>query len=298
VRRILVIRDGPLRDFVLSLGSFAAIRAHHPRDQITILTTKPFAEMAWAAPWFDEVWTDEQPSVWRIGRWVGLGARLRDGGFARVYDLQTDERSGWYFQLMDRPEWSGTVPGCSHRHIDARRDFLHPEQRIAEQLALAGIAEVPAPDLRWLRADLDRFGLPASYALLLPGGAPAARWPAEHFAALGRRLLDAGVTPAVVGLEDEAELAAAVATACPGALDLAGRTTLCELATLGRGARVAIGGDSGAMPLLAAAGCPAVVLAAGEPKPMPRTPHGPLSVVRGERIEVIGIDAAAAVALT
>lgn len=298
MRRILVIRDGPLRDFALSLGGFAAIRAHHPGDPITVLTTKPFAELAWASPWFDEVWTDEQASFWRLGQWFGLAARLRDGGFARVYDLQADERSGWYFQIMGRPEWSGTVPGCSHRHIDPRRDFLPPERRLAEQLALADIAEVPAPDLRWLRADLERFALPAPYVLLLPGGDPAARWPAERFAALGRRLAEAGVTPVLAGTEDEAELTAAVAAACPAARDLAGRTTLCELATLGRHARAAVAGDLGAMPLLAAAGTPLVVLSAGEAHPIWMNPRGPAAVLRGVRIEDIAVEDVAAVSLT
>ncbi len=50
--RILVIRLGALGDFVQSFGPFAAIRAHHPDANVTLLTTAPFAELARQAPWF------------------------------------------------------------------------------------------------------------------------------------------------------------------------------------------------------------------------------------------------------
>ena len=46
---ILVIRLGALGDFVLSMGPFAAIRAHHPDARIILLTTAPYAELARAS---------------------------------------------------------------------------------------------------------------------------------------------------------------------------------------------------------------------------------------------------------
>ncbi|HZT52668.1 MAG TPA: ADP-heptose--LPS heptosyltransferase, partial [Stellaceae bacterium] len=40
--RILVIKLGALGDFVQAMGPAAAIRAHHPRAEITLLTAAPY----------------------------------------------------------------------------------------------------------------------------------------------------------------------------------------------------------------------------------------------------------------
>lgn len=298
MKRVLIIRDAPLRGFVQALGAFAAIRAHHPRDSITLLTTKPFAELAWAAPWFDEVWLDDKPTLWQAARWMRLAAKLRDGHFARVYDLQNDERSGWYFQLMGRPQWSGSVAGCSHPHTNPRRDFMHPEERLAEQLQLAGLPPMPAADLGWLRADVRRFHLPARYALLLPGGRAEKRWPVENYGALAQALAARGVTPVLLGVEEEAELTGAIGAACPAAVDLAGRTTVCDIATLGQRAVATVGGNLGALALPMAAGCRAVVLFAGPPTPILRDPPGRLVMLQRERLDAIPVEDVVAAALT
>jgi ADP-heptose:LPS heptosyltransferase len=93
--RILVIKLGALGDFVQALGPAAAIRAHHPDAAITLLTTAPFAELAGQAPYFDEVWVDERPRLATPRALLALRRRLRTAGFARVYDLQTSDRSSF-----------------------------------------------------------------------------------------------------------------------------------------------------------------------------------------------------------
>ncbi|MHA1599520.1 MAG: glycosyltransferase family 9 protein, partial [Alphaproteobacteria bacterium] len=114
---ILVIKLSALGDFIQSLGAFQAIRDHHRRARITLLTTAPFAEMAVACGCFDNVWEDDRPRWWRFGRWLRHIRRLRRASFTRVYDLQRSQRSGWYFRLLgpSPPEWIGIVSGCSHR---------------------------------------------------------------------------------------------------------------------------------------------------------------------------------------
>ncbi len=92
---ILVIKLGALGDFVQSLGPFAAIRRHHAGDPITLLTIRPFAQFASASGYFDQVWEDPHPAVFEIGKWLDLRRRLRSGGFARIYDLQTSDRSSF-----------------------------------------------------------------------------------------------------------------------------------------------------------------------------------------------------------
>jgi ADP-heptose:LPS heptosyltransferase len=154
---ILVIKLSALGDFVLSVGAFQAIRAHHPGARIVLLTTRPFRKLAEALGCFDEIWIDDRPPLWRPNRWLALGRRLREAHFGRVYDLQRSDRSGWYFRLAGRPEWVGAVAGCSHRYILPPGPLRHIAEREAAHLAAAGLGPIAAPDLSFLTTDLSRL---------------------------------------------------------------------------------------------------------------------------------------------
>lgn len=264
--RILVIKLGALGDFVQALGPMAAIRRHHADAHVTLLTTRPFVELAAASGYADDVWVDERPGRLDLAGWLRLRRRLRAGGFARVYDLQTSSRSGRYFRLFwpgPRPEWSGIARGCSHPHRNPDRDRMHTVERQADQLRDAGIAHVPAPDLSWATADVAGLAPDRPFALLCPGGAPhrpAKRWPAERYGELAQALHARGLVAVLIGTPDEAPLLRSIAGACPAAVDLGGRTSLLHLAGLGRHAACAVGNDTGPMHLIAAVGCPSVVL--------------------------------------
>jgi ADP-heptose:LPS heptosyltransferase len=296
--RILVIKLGALGDFVQAMGPAAAIRAHHRDAEITLLTTAPYAELGRAAPYFDRVWLDER-------RPLRLRARLREARFARVYDLQTSDRSSLYFHLLlpgPRPDWSGIARGASHRHANPRRDFLHTLERQADQLRCAGIARVPPPDLSWAATDLSRFDLPENYLLLVPGGAPhrlAKRWPIELYAALAARAAGQKIPAVVVGGAGEAALGAAVAAAAPGARDLTGRTSFGDLVALGARARYAVGNDTGPMHLVVAGGAPATVLYSAASDPALTAPRGPrVTILRRPNLASLTLeDVAATVAL-
>lgn len=271
--RILVIKLGALGDFVQALGPMAAIRRHHDDARVTLLTTAPFEDFAGASGLFDEIWTCGRPGAMDIGGWLGLRRRLCDGGFGRVYDLQTSDRSSFYTRLFwpgRKPEWSGIAKGCSHPHANPKRDFMHTLERQAEQLAVAGIANVPQPDLAWATVDISHFGLGERFALLVPGGAahrPAKRWPPERFGDLARALADKGIEPVLLGSAAEAGIMAAVGAAAAGCRDLGGQTSLLDLAALGRGAVLSVGNDTGPMHLIAAVDCRSVVLYSDESDP-------------------------------
>ncbi|MFQ6018803.1 MAG: glycosyltransferase family 9 protein [Kiloniellaceae bacterium] len=283
--KILVIKLSALGDFVLSIGAFQAIRAHHRDARITLLTTKPFVRLAEACGCFDEIWIDDRPAWWQAGRWRGFARRLKAAGFDRVYDLQRSGRSGWYFRLAGRPrpEWVGSVPGCSHRYVDPPEP-RHIAERNARMLALAGIEAVALPDLSFLTADVGRFGIARPYALLAPGSSPhrpAKRWPATRYAALARHLADRGITPVLLGTRAEGPILAEIAGHCPQARDLCGRTGLDDLAGLARGAALAVGNDTGPMHLIAAAGCRCLVLYSAASDPVKAAPRGPrVSILR------------------
>ena len=295
--RILVIKLSALGDVILALGPFQAIRRHHAADHITLLTTAPYAELARTSGWFDEVWTDSRPSLFQIGAWLEFRRRLRAEGISRVYDLQTSDRSTAYFRLFargQRPEWSGIAPGCSHPHANPERDRMHTVERQAEQLAMAGIADVPRPDLAWLDADIAPFVLDGRFVLLVPGGAahrPAKRWPAAAYGELARRLLARGVQPVLLGTETERAVLDALVAEVPGVVSLAGSTGLAEIAALARRAEAALGNDTGPMHLIAAVGCPALVLFSSESDPVLSRPRGPaVELIRVDDLAALAVD--------
>jgi ADP-heptose:LPS heptosyltransferase len=278
--RILVVKLGALGNVILSLGPFAAIRRHHAAAHVTLLTTAPYADWLAGSPWFDDIWIDERPDWWNPAALLRLRRRLIGGSFERVYDLQTSSRSSRYFQLMlgsHRPDWSGIAFGCSLPDRDPNRSHLHDVDRQFGQLRQAGIRLRPEADVSWSRGDISQFALPLPYALLAPGSSPhrpVKRWPAERFGELAAWLMRQGITPVIIGSAHERPLADTIHEAVPEAIDLTGQTGLAQLASLGRGARVAIGNDTGPMHLIAATNCACVVLFSRDSDPSLCKPRG------------------------
>jgi ADP-heptose:LPS heptosyltransferase len=261
MRRVLVIKLGALGDFVQATGAFADIRAHCKGAHITLLTTKAMLPLAVGAPFFDAIAVDERLPFWNIPYMVRLRSKLR--GFDDVIDLQTNTRTGWYFRLAGKPKWSGIAKGCSHPHTNPNRDALHTLDRLADQLAAAGIEATHAPDIRYAAEDtrplLKELGL-KKFVALIPGGSkgrPEKRWP--HYAALAQALAAKGHAVVLIGGTDEADLLATL-NAATGAVNLCGRTSITQLADLLPRAQAVVGNDTGPMHIAAAAGATGVVL--------------------------------------
>jgi ADP-heptose:LPS heptosyltransferase len=292
-QRVLVIKLGALGDFVQALRAMAEIRRAHPKAQITLLTTPPYAELAAASGYVDAIDTGGRPKG--LLQLLALAVRLRGGRYQRVYDLQTSSRSRAYLWLFAPflPEWSGHAPFASHRHRNPRRDLMQSLDRLWDQIAEAGVVEplpegsAPGPDLRWAVAAAEREQPPlaerlpieAPYALLAPGaspGRPRKRWPLDGFVELARALEASGVTPVVIGGAQEIALGEAIARAVPSAVVTAGRTSLVQLAALGARAALVVGNDTGPAYLAAFAGAPALILFSSDSDPAlcaPRTGH-------------------------
>jgi ADP-heptose:LPS heptosyltransferase len=289
-QRILVIRLSALGDFVLSFPAFAAIRAHHAADRITLLTTAPYVSLALDCPWFDQVRVDARPSWLDLPGVLRLRGQLR--GFDRVYDLQTSRRSSRYFALAGKPPWSGIAPGCALPHRNPGRNDLHTLERQREQLRDAGITAFPAPDLAFLAERGPR--LPPPYALLIPGTSAAhgggKRWPAERFGALARVLAARGVSPVVVGGPGEQTAAAAILAMEPAATSLVGRTSVQDLAGLAARAALAIGGDTGPLHLAAAMGCRVLALFSRYSRPDLAAPRGAVTVLQTETMADLTVE--------
>jgi ADP-heptose:LPS heptosyltransferase len=88
---------------------------------------------------------------------------------------------------------------------------------------------------------------------------PRRHWPAEHFAAVGDAMVEAGARVAVTGTAGERVLVdAVVGTMRRPALDLVGRLTINGLAGLQSRCRLVVANDTGPLHLVAAVGAATV----------------------------------------
>ena len=290
--RILVIKLGALGDFIQALGPMAAIRKHHPDAYITLLTTAPFENFAKECGYCDDIWIDERPKWKDITTWINMRNDLNAAGFERVYDLQNNDRTNFYFKLFkkdNRQEWIGTAKGASHRNTSKTRTAGHAFDGHVETLALGGIKNIEIDQLEWMKADLTVFPLREPYVLIVPGCAPSRpekRWPTDKYGRLSKLLVSLGYQPVVLGTPPEKELADIITKICPEALDLTGKTSLHQIAALAKNAAGAIGNDTGPMHLIAATGCQSVVLFSQHSTPTRHAPKGKqVSVIQRDNLE-------------
>lgn len=291
VEKILVIKLGALGDFIQALGPMRAIRQHHPRARIVLMTTAPYKEFASACGYFDEIWIDDKPGWTDFSGWFRLAKKLNADAFSRVYDLQNSDRTALYFRLFRsraRPEWVGTAKGASHRNASPDRSKGHAFEGHVQTLGLAGIRNIEIDRLEWMNADISGFPARNPYVLLVPGSAPdrrEKRWPARNYAALANALAEKKIHPVIIGGSSEKDAASEIAQAAPEALDLSGRTDLFQVARLARGAAGAIGNDTGPIHLIAATGCPVVALFSGRSDAVKHAPRGEnVSILKSENL--------------
>lgn len=284
--RILIIKHGAFGDIILATGALKAIRERHRDAHITLLTTKPFVSLLAKCPWLDEVRQDERS--WSPSALLSLLRVFWSRKFDVVYDLQTSDRSSFYWWLMPipKPRWSGIARFSSHRHNTPHRTQSHTLDRLKEQLVIAGVMEAAdafQPDITWMSADVSRFQLQKPYALLVPGGSahrPEKRWPAERYAELVQVLLNKNIRAVLIGGEAERDVLSKIEK-IETCVNLCGQTSFEEIAELARGAALAVGNDTGPTHVIAAAGCPTIALFATNAS------NPDLCAPKGEHVSVI-----------
>jgi ADP-heptose:LPS heptosyltransferase len=234
---------------------------------------------------------------------VALIGWMRRSKFDRIYDLEASARTNFYFQALKPfpPEWSGSAPGCALPHRDPNRTRMHVLERQAGQLEAAGIwpnaptspGDAPPPDLSWIlklapeQRPVPGAGKPRPYVLMAPGGTTKTDriWPIENYAALAGRLASQGFDIVVVGGPEESALARTIQRAAKNARDLTGRTDFAQIAVLGARAALAVGNDSGATHLMAAAGAPTIALFSNASDPELTGPRGYVAILKAQGLK-------------
>ena len=295
--RILVIRLGALGDLVLCFQAFHEIRCAHPGARIALLTMPAYAEFARQMPWFDEVIVDERAPWFDAGRGLDLVRRVRAFAPTRVYDLQGKLRQSILYILLGGGracEWSGAAPFCSHPRLWPPDPAMHFTDFLAAQMRAANVPQQESPDLGWMDADLGEIKLPERFVVVIPScasGRDYKRWPVRYFAELAQRLHREGIASIAIGTRADHGLAVTMRGFAPHLIDMTGRTSLPQLATLMRRSIAVIGNDTGPTHLAAALGIPTLALLSERVNPVWSAPKGShAAFVQGSPMSMLGVD--------
>jgi heptosyltransferase-1 len=275
-RRICVIKPSALGDVVQSLPLLPILRKRFPAARISWVISRSLAPLLEGHPDLDELIIFERRGTWKD--WRRLLTQLRNSEFDLVFDLQGLFRTG-VMMLATRARlrvgletaregaqwgWHFAVPDTG---LDVAPHVRY--RRVADALGLADLPletrlPVPRADREWAQRELARLNGPA--LAIHPGARwQTKRWPPERFAAVACKAIRRfSLAPVVLGTADEEPLALQVEQTIRRFMptveltNLAGRTTLKQLAAVLQQAHVLLTNDSGPMQMAAAVGTPVV----------------------------------------
>jgi lipopolysaccharide heptosyltransferase II len=269
-RRICLIKPSALGDVVQALPLLGMLRQRFPTATISWVIRRDLADLINGHPDLSEAIPYQRHGGWR--EWRQLLAVLYHRRFDLVFDLQGllrtafmtfATRAPWRVGLETAREGSRLACNCivpdSDRNVPAHARYW----RVAEALgmsdhAIEAVIPTTPSDEAWLAAQLGQLPGPLM-AIHAGAGWETKRWPVEKFAEIARRF-DGSVVAVGTGSEQiaAARIVDTVHACGRPALNLAGRTTLKQLASLLRAADLMVSNDSGPMHLAAAVGTPVV----------------------------------------
>ncbi len=276
-----------------ALPTLEALRQAYPTAHITWLVEAAYAPLLSGHPALDEVWIAPRlrPAEFFSGSNPATLRRLVQQLRARPFDLVVDVqgllKSAVWVALAKSPRKVGydQTRELSYLPLTERVTPFDPEAHAVKRyLNLAHYLGAPPTPPRFrlgLDAAADIAALVpvetgAPLAVLHPGARWASKlWPPASWATLAEWFHAQGFQVAVTGSPADRELAAGITAQCRAPLiNLAGRTSLAQLAAILRKARLAVTTDTGVMHLAAALGTPVVALF-GPTAPWRTGPFGP-----------------------
>ena len=186
---ILIIKHGSLGDIAQASGAIQDISENHKKDQISLLTTKPFFELFKKNPFINNVILDKRLPKYNLLYLYFLMRELKKYNFSRVFDLQNSSRTYFYknilFPKANKDFWSSTkttLPeGTNKEEFDKDSVLV----RFDHQLKKSGLNTVNTlkPDFSWACSEINeiksKYDL-QKYILLFPFCSPhlnIKKWP-------------------------------------------------------------------------------------------------------------------------
>ena len=302
---VLVVKLSAIGDVIHALPVSYAVKETFPEARLAWAVEPPARELLADNPYIDEILLFEKKKFKTFGGFLEnfgpFRQKLRAGRFDIALDLQGLGKSAAIAWFSGAPRRLGTcnmrelsdkistpVKGphaeghIVERYLDVARAIGCRVEEVKFPLVVSGKDEKIALDL------LTRGGVPegAAYAALAVGANwPNKRWPATSYAALCDWLYGREIIPVLVGggAVDEGIAAEIFAETEIPPVSLIGKTSLKQLAAVLRGAKFALGGDTGPVHLAAGLSVPTVMLM-GPTDANRNGPYGqPQNAVEAER---------------
>ena len=291
--RIVLVRPDHFGDLLLLTPAIEYLQQHLPDHEITLMTgpwneavarhVAPEIEvLTWPFPGFDRNSGTRSPlDPYRdIAR---AAETVRDRSPRAILLLRDDH---WWGAWMAREAGipirvgynnSDVAPFLTHSMEIERANYARQNlEMVQRSISLLGgenaSYDESHPSLTWpvheaarssIQEVLGEHGVSDRYVIIHPGtGAPVKTWPTRRWAALADQLTRrSNCQVLLTGSADERQICAEVDTwSGTSLLNLAGQTTLFQLAELFRGAALVLGVDSGPLHLAVATGTPSVHL--------------------------------------
>lgn len=284
--RILVVRALQLGDLLCAVPALRALRAWQPHAHITL------CGLPWASE-FARRFSTYVDAFLEFPGYEGLPERPADPqklaacvATARQhpYDLVVQlHGSGPYINDFVRELGAHRSAGFhpqNNRRLALDASLAWPERGHELERLKALVVHLGAPDCgNHLEFPIQPAEFSAATRLLEAHGIDAAkpyvcvhsggrsltrRWPIDRFAAVARQLAADGWPIVLTGANAEADVASALEFALQGrCVNLAGKTTLGEIAAVLDRARLLLSNDTGVSHIAAARGTPSVILVLG-----------------------------------
>ncbi len=296
LRNVLIIQLGDIGDVVWSLPAFQSVSAALPRAQIFLLVREGIGSLLEVDPAIAGIFEVERyPGniVDRLMSQIAFLARVRKFRFDVVFDLRSDERGAFMARWTGAPYraslWAAAGPwhrnclfthlvyptnenirlrlGASEQTLRIVRQFGIPTPETTPRLAVSPAA------VNNMRNALAARSIPVDgkekssnhrgFITISPFSRWAYKeWPRERWREISAWLWrDYGLISVLVGAAGErARAEELVKTTSGGMFNMAGETTLGELAALLRLSRLHVGVDSAAPHIAAAVGTPTITL--------------------------------------
>lgn len=259
----LIIKFGALGDLIVGMPAMKQIlKAHAAEGSVWLLTSSTFADLfrAWAGLQVQAFPRKGVIAAWRTLSWI------RRGRFARIYDLQSNDRSSILCALSGAATLIGNHPRFPYHYHPADRyqGQCHVRERLDQILASAGLEpgaglpDIPISAVSRQRVQqwLQEQGLEDRRFVILHAGAnrkhPQKQWPG--YLDLARALHHQGLKILWSGGSDDVEINASLSAVV--GYDIAGKFSIPEEVELARYARFAVTNDSAPMHIMSCAGIP------------------------------------------
>lgn len=287
-RNILLVQLGDIGDVVLTTPTIRAVKETYPDARVSILIFKPYGSLLAADPNVHEVVETARirgSLFQRLHEVVAFARRLRQKQYDLVIDLRTGDRGAILSFLTGAPVrvgcrgikqqfWHEILFTKIIRDLKVAPPPVHPgadqSLRVVRELGIT--TEDSTPRLYIAPSNRLRAGALLAEAGLAPGTRmvtvnPFSRWKYKEWdnAKWGEvtdRLWEERRIPAVlIGSPDEAAGCEEIIAGRKGrAINLAGKTTLGELAAILSMSSLHLGVDSAAPHIAAAVGTPTVTI--------------------------------------